>query len=125
MSYADFIAALEHEGIEIAHHHTHWDENGVLVVDYESLDDVPHTITLKNTKGHVEDSSDTIDKSGKNSKDHVIDSGEVVTKHTQKSKDTAKASNSKKSSSNNKKANNPTKTKASSNSKNKVSSTAN
>ena len=89
MSYADFIAALEHEGIDISKEHTHWDENGVLVIDYESLDDVPHTINLVNSQDHVETSSAIIDKSGANSKGNVIDSGEVTAQHTEKSKQIA------------------------------------
>lgn len=79
MSFADFIAALEHEGINIFKHHTHWDENGILVVDYEDIDDVHHTINLVNQEGHVENSSAQIDKSGSNSNGHIIDSGEVHT----------------------------------------------
>lgn len=132
MSYQDFLAALEHEGIDIIHHHTHWDENGVLVVDYETLDDVPHTINLKDSQGHIEDSNAKIDKSGANSKDHIIDSGEVTSKHTEKSKQkvaankqnkkpTSQSTNTKKPSKTSKKSSNSN-TK-SSNSNNKVSST--
>ena len=137
MSYADFIAALEHEGIDITHHHTHWDENGVLVIDYESLDDVPHTINLVNSQDHVETSSATIDKTGANSKGNVIDSGEVTAQHTQKSQDLAKSSSSSTSKSSSKKSNSKTssnsksssltgnaKTSSSSSNTNKVSSTS-
>ena len=77
MSFADFIAALEHYGIDVIHHHTHWDENGILVIDYEDIEDVPEVIKLQNSEGHVHDSQAIIDKSGSNSNGHIIDSGEV------------------------------------------------
>ena len=77
MSYADFVAILNREGISISDFSSAWDSTGTITIDYDDLEDVPDSITLTNTKGDVPDSSDHVDKYNAPSAEHVIDQGEV------------------------------------------------
>lgn len=76
MTYSDFIAAMQQAGITMEQYNN-WNSEGVLTVDYDSIDEVPDSIQLSNSKGDVPTSSDTVDKSGSSGHDGVMDSGEV------------------------------------------------
>ena len=76
MSFSDFIAILRENGIQIDESNA-WNSNGTLIFDYDVLEDVPDSIELHDNGGHVEDSSDRVEKYNPRSDSGVIDSGEI------------------------------------------------
>ena len=77
MSYEDFIALLEQEGIHVPEENMNWNDNGVITIDYDDIDDVPDSITMHNPKSEVPDSFSKVDKSRTPDSNGLIDSGEV------------------------------------------------
>ena len=76
LSYADFIVLLEKEGFDTTI--LNFNADGTITIDYDSIDDVPDTITVKYKNSDIESSSDNIDTSNPDNYDApVIDAGEV------------------------------------------------
>ena len=76
MSYADFVAILKQNGIEIGRV-ANWDANGQLVLEYDTIEEVPDTIEIHDNAGHVQDYSHSINKNNAPDNDGVIDSGNI------------------------------------------------
>ena len=76
LSYSDFVAILEANGIEITTSNA-WDEDGMMVFEYDSIDDVPDSFEIHDNSGHASDFSQNIDKSKANGQSGVIDNGDI------------------------------------------------
>ncbi|MEE1117384.1 MAG: hypothetical protein VZQ62_04550 [Methanosphaera sp.] len=79
MSFADFVAILKLNGIEIATLNS-WNENGEIIIDYDNLEEVPDSIEIVDNGGHLEDYSQSINKNNAPDNEGVIDSGDVEVK---------------------------------------------
>lgn len=75
MSYNDFVAILKENNIKVSK--SNWDKNGVLVIDYNDIKDVPDTITLHNKKGDVPDSTSKVNKTKAKKSKNTISEDEV------------------------------------------------
>ena len=76
MSYEDFVAILQLNGIEIDRIAS-WDDNGQLILEYDNLEDVPDTIEIHDKSGHFEDYTGSIDKDNRPDSNGVVDSGDI------------------------------------------------
>lgn len=95
MSYDDFEAILKVNNIKITK--SDW-KNGVIIVDYDDISDVPDIITLHDKKGRVPNSSSKVNKTKAKNSDNVVDSSEIVsskTKDTKSKLDNTKSNNAK------------------------------
>ena len=81
ISFSDLVAILKLNGIEIDSTNA-WDENGVIIIDYDNLEDVPDTIEIHDNSGHIKDSSYSIDKNNAPSSSGEIDSGNIEVEST-------------------------------------------
>jgi predicted outer membrane repeat protein len=95
MSYNDFEAILKVNNIKITK--SNW-KNGVIIVDYDDISDVPDIITLHDKKGRVPNSSSKVNKTKAKNSDNVVDSSEIAsskTKDTKSKLDNTKSNNAK------------------------------
>ena len=76
MSYADFVAILKANGIDPVISNA-WNSSGILTFDYDDLEKVPDSIELHDNGGHVQDSSDNVEKHKPASSSGVIDEGKI------------------------------------------------
>ena len=76
MSYADFVAILKANGIDPVMSNA-WNSSGFLTFDYDDLEKVPDSIELHDNGGHVQDSSDNVEKYKAPSSSGVIDEGKI------------------------------------------------
>ena len=76
MSYSDFVAILKQNGIEIGRSNA-WNSNGEIILEYETINDVPDTIELHDNSEHLGDYSQKIDKTKAQDNSGVIDSGDI------------------------------------------------
>jgi len=76
MSYSDFVAILKANGIDPVMSNA-WNSSGILTFDYDDLEKVPDSIELHDNGGHVQDSSDNVEKHKPASSSGVIDEGKI------------------------------------------------
>jgi phosphatidate phosphatase APP1 len=91
ISFSDLVAILKLNGIEIDSTNA-WDENGVIIIDYDNLEDVPDTIEIHDNSGHIKDSSYSIDKNYAPSSSGEIDSGNIEVVSTSDSSSSSSSS---------------------------------
>lgn len=95
ISFEDFIVILQKEGLDPTI--LNFNEDGSITIDYESLEDVPDSITVKYKNDDIPSTSDKIDVSNPDGNEApVIDSGkvEVKTESSSSSSDNARSSSS-------------------------------